>query len=103
MALYLVVKGVYDNVARQAIPGVLEAVGTDWHAFCWRHSCLSKIYFLILTEDGPLLTLFTKQFILEERGGAFGGAPLLASGAIALECETVSTATLLPCDQLSDR
>lgn len=52
-ALFLDVKGAYDNVTHEAIFNALEAVGLGGKVYLWISSYLHKRSFFVLTEDGP--------------------------------------------------
>uniref|UniRef100_A0A6G4ZWZ3 Putative tick transposon n=1 Tax=Rhipicephalus microplus TaxID=6941 RepID=A0A6G4ZWZ3_RHIMP len=52
-ALFLDVKGAYDNVTHQAIFSALEAVGLGGKIYMWVYSYLQLRSFYVMTANGP--------------------------------------------------
>uniref|UniRef100_A0A6G4ZWE6 Putative tick transposon n=1 Tax=Rhipicephalus microplus TaxID=6941 RepID=A0A6G4ZWE6_RHIMP len=60
-ALFLDVKGAYDNVLHEAILGALAVVGLGGRVFRWILSYLAARSFFVLTEDGPTTRRYTSR------------------------------------------
>lgn len=60
-ALFLDVKGAYDNVEHGAILKALRAVGLGGRVYQWVRSYLSGRSFFVMTQDGPTSTHYTHR------------------------------------------
>lgn len=59
VALFLDVKGAYDNVTHEAILESLEAVGIGGRMFQWIRDYLTRRSFYVQTENGPSANYYT--------------------------------------------
>lgn len=60
-ALFLDVKGAYDNVVHEAILDALEHFGLGGRVYRWIESFLSGRSFYVMTEDGPTSQHFVQR------------------------------------------
>lgn len=67
-ALFLDVKGAYDNVLHESILDALATVGLGGRVFLWIASYLSARSFFVLTDDGPTTRRYTIRGV--PQGGA---------------------------------